>query len=309
MTDAGNPILIDIQSAQISAYEDSNANVRYNLGYISGEFSSVITSSDLYVRVWFKRGLEMQWENIQFKLNNGRKIFRQKLPPGLTVTTFYVQLYGWISPQGGNADFALTDFELSIKLIPIGKFAGEPLGIDTSEEPPPPPIIEPFVMYLDTVGEVQATQAKAVWFTTHEATTKITYGFAPNQMFNVIEDLTFTQFHSIIIPNLEVGKLYYIRFYSTSKITGQIIQSDIKSFTTAPELIITNYLDNLSKQFDIDDKINLDIINIIGEQDFLTTIIPDSVDALNNDMQYSIINKTNLSMINIIGNEFSTSLN
>jgi|GEM_PF-1730321 len=310
MTDAGNGIQIDIQSAPISVFEQSNAAIRYNLGYISGEFSKNLTTQDLFVRIWFKRGIDMQWENIQFKLNKGRKTFRQKLPAGLTVIIFYAQLYGWISPdlESGSidADFELTDFELSIKEIPIGKFGGEPLGLDTGEEPPPPPPISPFEMYLDIVGDVQATSARAVWYTTHEATTRVIYGLSPLSMTQEVSDPTFTQFHSIILPNLQINRLYYAQFFSISKITGEEINSNIKSFFTGPELTITNILNNPIVEFITKMKQELEMVNALGETDDLLTLEPDAEDGYYTDTIFTTHNKTEMEIGNLIGNDFDT---
>lgn len=310
MNDAGNPIQIDIQSAIISCFEQNQAAIRYNLGYISGEFSKNITSDDLYVKIWYQRGLNMTWQSIQYRLNPGRKVFRQKLPAGLTVATFYVQLYGWIAPEETDpdlvAEFELTDFELSVKEIPIGKFAGEPLGLDTSGEPPPPPVIVPFEMYLDIIGEVQATQARAVWFTTHEATTRVIFGLSPLEMYNVVEDLTFTQYHSIIMSGLEVNRLYYAQFYSTSKITGQTIYSDVKTFFTGPELTITCFLENPDVDFAIRTKQELEIANILGDTDHLLTLLPDAEDDVILNADFAVKTKVELAITNIIGNDFDT---
>lgn len=310
MNDAGNPIQIDIQSAPISCFEQAQGAIRYNLGYISGEFSKNITADDLYVRIWFQRGLDMEWENVQFRLNSGRKVFRQKLPAGLTVTTFYAQLYGWIAPEESDpdlvAEFELTDFELSVKEIPMGKFAGEPLGLDMSVDPPPPPVIIPFEMYLDIIGEVEATQARAVWFTTHEATTKVIYGLSPVGMTSEVEDLTFTQFHSILIPNLEVNRLYYAQFYSTSKITGEEIFSDVKSFFTGPDLTITCFLENPDVDFAIRTKTELEIANVLGETDNLLTLLPDGEDVFHSATDFSAHVKVEMAVTNIIGNDFDT---
>ncbi len=312
MTDAGNAIQVDIQSAIISAFEQSNATIRYNLGYISGEFSKNITSENLYVRIWFRRGINLEWENIQFTLNAGRKTFRQKLPAGLTVAEFYAQLYGWVAPTTEEPDlieFELVDFELSVKEIPIGKFGGEPLGLNTSVEPPPPPEIEEFEMLLDIIGDVQATQARAVWFTTHEATTKVIYGTSPLSMTQEAEDLTFTQYHSIVLTGLEVNRLYYAQFYSISKITGEEIYSDIKSFFTGPELTITNFLDNTEVGLLTKTKTELDITNVIGEADYLLQINPDGLGELNiSDVTLETHTKTHIYMTNIIRNEFDTSV-
>lgn len=125
MNDAGQSILIDIISSPIAVFEQGNGATRYVLGYISGEFSKNLTTEDLYVKIWFKRGVDMTLESVTYKLNNGQKVFRQRVqaspddPQGLTVTTCYVELYGWIT-----SDFELTAFELSIKEISIGKFGG-----------------------------------------------------------------------------------------------------------------------------------------------------------------------------------------
>lgn len=132
MTDAGNSIYIDIQSSEIMALEDVNSAYRFNLGYISGEFSDIYTEGDLYVRVYFKRGVQMKWERVEFKLIRNRKTFRQKLPPGLTVTNFFVQLCGYVVPNNDAkpySAFELTDFEISVKKVFVGKHGGEPLSI------------------------------------------------------------------------------------------------------------------------------------------------------------------------------------
>lgn len=312
MTDAGNAIQIDIQSAEISCFEQANGSIRFNLGYIMGKFSKIITSQDLYVRIWYKRGLDMNWESIQYKLNSGRTVFKQKLPAGLTVAMFYVQLYGWIAPETGNPTsetaFELTDFEISVKNIPVGKFAGEPLGLSGVSEPPPPPQIEPFEMYLDMIGEVQATQARAVWFTTHEATTKVIYGLSPTEMYNIIEDLTFTQYHSIILPNLEVNKLYYAQFYSTSKITGETIYSDVKSFVTGAELVLTDFLDKPATNFTELDIDTVSMHNDFGTTDYLLTLLPDAFGEIINGFSSASLDKNSLTAVNIIGNEYSTSV-
>ena len=235
MTDAGQPILIDIQSTEINCFEGTNGSFRYALGYVSGEFSKLLTSADLMLVVHYKRGIKLNWEKIKFKLKNNSKLFRQKLPLGLTVVGFYVQITGYIAPDTGdpnfNTNFELTDFEISVKEIPIGKFAGEPLEI-IEEIPQSEPIV-PFEMQLDMIGEVQATQSRAVWWTSHLATTKIIYGTSLSEMVNVIEDLTFIQFHDKIISGLSADTTYYAQFYSTSKITGQTISSNIKSFKTS----------------------------------------------------------------------------
>ena len=310
MNDAGNPIQVDIQSAIISCFEQAQGAIRYNLGYISGEFSKNITADDLYVKIWFQRGLNMAWQSIQYRLNPGRKIFRQKLPAGLTVASFYVQLYGWIAAEEGDpdltAEFELTDFELSVKEIPMGKFAGEPLGLDTSSEPPPPPVVEPFEMHLDIIGEVQATQARAVWFTTHDATTKVIYGLSPLEMYNEVEDLTFTPYHSIIMTGLEVNRLYYAQFYSTSKITGETIYSDVKTFYTGPELTITCFLENPDVDFEAKIKQEFEIANILGETEHLLTLLPDAEDGTILNVDFSILTKVELAVTNIIGNDFDT---
>jgi len=310
MTDAGNAIQIDIQSAPISAFEQAQGAIRFNLGYISGEFSKNITSADLFVRIWFQRGLDMEWENVQFKLNNGRKIFRQKLPAGLTVTTFYAQLYGWVAPEESDpdlvAEFELTDFELSIKEIQVGKFAGEPLGLDTTIEPPPPPVIIPFEMELDVIADVQATQARAIFYTSHEATTRVIYGLSPLGMTSEVNDLTFTQFHDIILPNLEVAQLYYAQFFSISKLTGQEIFSDVKSFFTAPELTITSFLGNPDVDLIIKTKRELEVINRIGGVDNLLTTIPDAEDDVSLHSNFTVHPKVELGVTNLIGNNFDT---
>lgn len=312
MNDAGNPIQIDIQSAEINCFETSDANIRYNLGYITGEFTKNITSDNIYVRIWFKRGLGMEWQNIQYRLNKGRKVFRQKLPAGLTVAVFYVQLYGWIAAEEGdlslNADIAITAFKLSVKEIIIGKFAGEPLGIDTTIDPPPPPVIVPFEMYLDVVGEVQATQARAVWYTTHEATTRVIYGLSPLAMTSVAEDLSFVELHSIILGGLEVNKVHCAQFFSTSKITGETINSDIKSFYTGAELIITNILANPVIDFAHKVKTEMNIANVIRVTENDLTLLPDAEDDLKSAFNYSIHTKVELNMANIIGSEFDTSI-
>jgi len=310
MTDAGHGIQIDIQSAVISVFEQSNAAIRYNLGYISGEFNENITSENLYVRIWFQRGINLEWENIQFTLNAGRKSFRQKLPAGLTVAAFYAQLYGWIVPEENKPDlieFELIDFELSIKEIQIGKYGGEPLGLATGEEPPPPPPVEEFLMYIDIIGEVEASSARAVWFTTHEATTRVIYGLSPVAMTNEVEDLTFTQFHSIILTDLEVNRLYYAQFFSISKITGEEINSDVKSFFTGPELTITNFLDNPDVDFGIKAKNELEIANILGEADYLLTTEPEGEgEIIFVGGDFSTHTKIELAVTNIIGNDFDT---
>lgn len=312
MNDAGNPIQIDIQSAIISCFEEKQAAIRYNLGYISGVFSKNITADDLYVKIHYQRGINLEWESIQYKLNSGRKTFRQKLPQGLTVAAFYVQLYGWIAPQPDDpnltAEFELTDFELSVKEIPIGKFGGEPLGVDTTQEPPVPPTIPPFEMYLDVIGDVQATEAKAVWFTTHEATSKVIYGSSPQTMYEEIEDLTFTQLHSIIIGGLGVGKTYYAQFFSTSKITGQTISSDIKSFTTGDEITIFNIIKNPDIEFNTKTINQINIYNMFGDTDMLLTLQPDAEDNPYHSADFELLSKTVINVTNTITNEYDTSL-
>jgi len=133
MTDAGQPILIDIQSAEINCFEHTNGLFRYALGYVSGEFSKLLTYTDLMLVVHYKRGINLNWEKIQFKLKNNSKLFKQKLPAGLTVVGFYVQITGYITHYPNdlnfNTRFELTDLEISVKEIPVGKFAGEPLQI------------------------------------------------------------------------------------------------------------------------------------------------------------------------------------
>jgi hypothetical protein len=310
MTDAGKAIQIDIQSAPISAFEQAQGAIRFNLGYISGEFSKNITIADLFVRIWFQRGLDMEWESVQFKLNNGRKVFRQKLPAGLTVTTFYAQLYGWVAPEENDldlvAEFELTDFELSIKEIQVGKFAGEPLGLDTTSEPPPPPVIIPFEMELDVIADVQATQARAIFYTSHKGTTRVIYGLSPIGMTSEVNDLTFTQFHDIILPNLEVARLYYAQFFSISELTGEEIYSDVKSFFTSPELTITSFLGNPDVDFIIKAKQELAVMNSIGETDNLLTTDPDAEDDLILNSSFTTHNKIELAVTNLIGNNFDT---
>lgn len=287
MNDAGHAIQIDIQSAPISALEQSNGNVRYVLGYISGEFTKNITTENLYVVIWFKRGLDMEWENIRYKLNRGRKIFRQKILDkrkqpqqlGLIVTEFYVQLYGWIAPNMSDpdltAEFELTDFELSIKEIPIGKHAGEVLGVDTEPEIPDPPVIPAFLMFLDMVGEVQASSARAVWYTTHPATTRVIYGRDPLAMGSQVQDISFSEFHDILIPGLSVNQLYYAQFFSISQITGEEISSDIKSFFTGEEINIVNILTNPAVEMFILQTRLLELGNTLEETESLLQLIPD----------------------------------
>lgn len=129
MLDDNNPILIDIQSNEINCYEQSSGIIRYNLGYIMGEFAKIRTVGDLFVIIHYKRGLELEWEKISFKLNS-TKSFKHKLPAGLTVVSFYVQILGYITKGiewEEEAEFELTDLEITVKEVPIGKFAGEPL--------------------------------------------------------------------------------------------------------------------------------------------------------------------------------------
>lgn len=146
MNDAGHGIQIDIQSAPLSVMEQSKADQRYTLGYISGEFSKNTTIQDLYVKIWFKRGVDLDWESINYRLNPGEKYFRQKIYDinktpqqlSLTVTECYVQLYGWIEPNNEDpdlvAEFELTAFELSIKEVTLGKYGGSVLLTFKDEE-------------------------------------------------------------------------------------------------------------------------------------------------------------------------------
>jgi len=99
MVDAGNPIYIDIKSSEVMINENGKSSSRYVLGYISGEFSKNLSFSDLYIQVWFKRGVDMEWESVLFKLNSRSKIFRAKIPAGLLVATVCIEMYGSITPD------------------------------------------------------------------------------------------------------------------------------------------------------------------------------------------------------------------
>lgn len=321
MNDAGHGIQIDIQTAPISVFEQSNGSIRYVLGYINGEFTKNITIEDLYLKIWFKRGLAMEWENINYKLNSGRKVFRQKIidkrkfpqQVGLIVTEFYVQLYGWVSPSlvdlDLTAEFELTDFELSVKEIPIGKFGGEPLGLVITEEPIDPVVIPDFLMYLDTIGDVTAISARAVWFTTHPATTRVIYGLSPLAMNLQVQDLSFSEFHDIKISSLSIGKTYYAQFFSISKITGEEIYSDIKIFYTGSEVIIDNILPNSDAEFLLLPRQELEVINLIYETEQLLTSEPDGENVPPIfESDFSLHTKTEIEGFNLIENEFNTSL-
>ena len=135
MNDAGQPIQINITTAPIAITERGKGGTKFVLGYITGEFSKIITTGDLFVTIWFQRGVEMALESVTYKLNNGSKAFRQRIqeslnePQGLVVSTFYVEMYGWITPDPEDSDltaeFELTNFEVSVKTVNIGKFGGE----------------------------------------------------------------------------------------------------------------------------------------------------------------------------------------
>lgn len=130
INDNGNKIRILFRSSVYPVYENNTSKERYILGYISGEFEKLITNSDLFIRVYYKRGVALDWEKIEFKLNKGQLIFQQKLPAGLLVSNFYIELDGYIEPivQSDEqllSDFILTSLRLSIKRIPIGRYGNE----------------------------------------------------------------------------------------------------------------------------------------------------------------------------------------
>ena len=135
MVDAGNPIYIDIKSSEVMINENGKSSSRYVLGYISGEFSKNLsfnnpTFDGLFVKIWFKRGADMEWESVLFRLNQRSKIFRQKIPGGLLVATVCIEMYGWVVPDPDDIEteeFELTAFKLSVKEMSVGKFGGEPL--------------------------------------------------------------------------------------------------------------------------------------------------------------------------------------
>jgi len=136
MNDAGQGIDINITTAPIAITEQGKGGTKFVLGYITGEFSKLITTGDIFVTIWFQRGYDMAVESVTYKLDNTVKVFRQKIqesinePQGLVVSTFWVELDGWINPDPEDVDltaeFELTNFEISVKTINIGKFGGKP---------------------------------------------------------------------------------------------------------------------------------------------------------------------------------------
>lgn len=304
MNDAGQPIEIDISSNVISVFEEGQGNYRFLLGHVLGEFYEIPAESELFVTAYFKRNIDMAWENVTFELNPGEKVFKAKLPAGLLVVSYFMRLFGWV-----NDEFEVTDLKISRKALPVGKYGGKPIKLlDEILSPPPPDFTEaftPFLIKIPQVGDIQPSSVTVVWATTHKATSKVIYGEDPEEMTNVVEDVDFVDYHELPIDGLDIEKKYYCQIYSTSEKTGKEIHSDILEFTTGKEITITvDNISNLAELLNFTQK-NLSIGNYFNtalEKTLTTT--PDIDDDFSNEAAFDIKTKTDLEVQNTIGTEY-----
>lgn len=307
MLDAGNAIEIDLSSSEYNIFENGRSNFRYILGYISGEFLEIETDENLFVTVYFKRNIDLVWESVTFQLNAGEKIFYQKLPAGLLVTHFYVRLYGWITDG-----FELSSFKVSIKEIPIGKFAGESLVLLDEEQQPEPPSFRddfvPFEIKIPQVGNVAANTATVVWATTHRATGRVVYGLTAETMINEVSSSEFEIYHSLILTNLQLEERYYCQIYSVSELTGGEIHSDVIQFFTGKEVTIQSIFGDIDAQFLLKQKQELFIESILNETEILTTLEPDGDGDVSTDAQFITYTKVEILVENTIGTDYDYSV-
>ena len=309
MNDAGNPIEIDISSNVLSVFDEGLGNYRYLLGHILGEFYEIPDEIELYASVYFKRNTEMEWENVTFELNAGEKIFKAKLPAGLLVVSFFMRIYGWV-----NDKFEMMPFRISRKLLPVGKYGGEPVKLlQEILEPGPPDFVlafDPFLIKIPQVGDIQPSTVTVVWATTHPATSKIIYGESSDNLDRVITDNEFVEFHSIPIDGLDIEKKYYLKIYSTSESTGKEISTDIIEFTTGKEITVVS--DNISNALnlilkDYDNLLVDAVFNVAPE--ILSTLNPNGVGDTSNSAEFSTHDIEILEAANIIETDFDYEVN
>jgi hypothetical protein len=307
MVDAGHPIEIDIASSEVSVFENGRSNSRIILGYISGEFDELSTTGDLYVAVYFKRDISLRWESVTFQLNADEKHFYQKLPSGLSIISFYVRLYGYITDK-----FELTNFKISIDEKLIGKFGGEPLLLLDAEPVPVPPEDIPdytnFEIHIPQVGNVTANTATVVWATTHKATSRVIYGFTPETMTEEVSSDEFESYHSLLLSDLQLEEPYYCQIYSISEQTGEEIHSDVILFFTGKEVTIQSILDNPIAEFIKLQKQELFVDNVLSQTEILNTLEPDGIGDVSNDAVFSTHTKVEIEAYNIIGSDFDYSV-
>lgn len=310
MVDNGTPIQIEASSSEKSIFEDGRGNYRFLLGTIQGEFSNLSTEEPLYVSVYFKRNVDMEWESITFQLNSGERIFKQQLPAGLLVITFYISLFGWITK-----DFELTDLKIAVKEIPIGKFGGSTNTLtilDKDEEkeaityiPSDERTFVAFEIKIAQVGDLQANSATVVWATTHKATSKVAFGNDADEMNEEVYSSDHEYYHTVLLEGLDLEQKYYCRIYSVSEDTGEELFSDIMEFTTGKEISFTadNLLSSVSltskttRQLSIGNPFNIPLEKVI-------TIDPDRSNVLENEVLISAHSKVELNAQNLIQNEY-----
>lgn len=124
--DNGSAIEFDLKSSVRSVFEDGKANFRYILGYVTGEFEELDVEGTMYVAVYYKANVDMEWQSVVYQLNTQEKIFKQKLP-AVSVIKIYARLYGSLT-----GEFSISDFKVSVDPKPIGKFGSSLLLIEDS---------------------------------------------------------------------------------------------------------------------------------------------------------------------------------
>jgi len=309
MIDNSNSIEIDVSSSEINILENGQgANFRYLLGYLHGEFRKLKTTGEIFVTIYFKRNVDMQWEGETFQLNPGELIFKANIPPGILASAFFVRIFGYI-----DGEFELTSLKVATKQIPIGKFGGNSLILlEPDQEPLPPNQVEfqPFEIRIPAIGQLTANTATCTWATTHRATSRVVYGFSPETMTYEMKgkDEDVDYYHEIMLIDLELEETYYAKFYSISELTGIEISSDVIQFQTTKEVTIQTLFSGIVFESEAKQKITLQTVNLINDTEFYSTLEPDVEMEIINDLGFSLHNKIELNVDNIIGTEFTYSV-